>query len=136
MTTHSKRINHRPHTDPRLDPSANPACSNVDPELFFPIGRESLWPAPAVAAAKAFCKRCPVKDKCLTWALGSGQPDGILGGTTPNERKALKRKADQDAKDAAKRTLLGELLAERAGDPAALLKEFVHPPMPIAAWAE
>jgi len=137
MTTKA-RVNHVANVDrdPRMDPRNNPACANEDPELFFPVGREGLWDMALVADAREICSRCPVLVKCHDWAMESGEPNGIVAGRTPNERKALKRKADQDAKDTAQRKLLGELLAERAGDPDALLKEFVHPPMPIAAWAE
>lgn len=134
-------MNADPRLDPRLDPHNIPACRDADPELFYPLpGRNDT-----AAEAKAICNRCPVKDKCLAWAMESKQAEGILGGLTSKERKEARRAAAVEAnrRDAAaaladinRRNLLGDLLAERAGDPDALLEEFVHPPMPIAAWAE
>ena len=136
VTTKARIDQHKHNRDPRTDPQNNPACADEDPELFFPTGRESSWPANDVADAREICAGCPVLGKCLSWAMESKQAHGIVAGYTPNERQALRRKADKAAADTAQRKLLGELLAERAGDPDALLKEFVHPPMLIAAWAE
>ena len=118
------------------------ACreNNVDPETFFPTGREDQWDTALVALAKAYCNRCQIRVQCLAWANSSGQANGIWGGQTPQERAKAKRDAVRDAvrerRDAEQRTLLGDLLRERAGDPDALLKEMVHPPMLIAGWAE
>ncbi|MFF4975589.1 WhiB family transcriptional regulator [Streptomyces sp. NPDC001083] len=67
------------------------ACRSVDPDLFFPIG--STGPAlPQVEEAKAVCRRCPVRDECLCWALDTGQTIGVWGGTSENERRALRRR--------------------------------------------
>jgi WhiB family redox-sensing transcriptional regulator len=66
------------------------ACREEDPELFFPIGTSG----PAllqITEAKAVCRRCPVNSECLDWALTTGQDAGISGGTTPDERRAMKR---------------------------------------------
>jgi WhiB family redox-sensing transcriptional regulator len=62
----------------------------VDPELFFPLA--DAGPAlPRVAAAKRICAGCPVRVNCLGWALRAGEPAGIWGGTTPEERRGLRR---------------------------------------------
>jgi WhiB family transcriptional regulator, redox-sensing transcriptional regulator len=77
------------------------ACRDEDPELFFPVGTAG----PAIrqtAQAKAVCHRCPVASDCLAWALQSGQGDGIWGGMSEDERRALKRR------NARVRTRLGE----------------------------
>jgi WhiB family redox-sensing transcriptional regulator len=43
--------------------------------------------------AKAVCRRrCPVQEQCLQWALDTGQSIGVWGGTSENERRALKRR--------------------------------------------
>jgi WhiB family redox-sensing transcriptional regulator len=61
------------------------ACRGEDPELFFPI--TAAGPALAqVRSAKAICGRCPVQANCLSYALITGQHDGIWGGTTSEER--------------------------------------------------
>jgi WhiB family redox-sensing transcriptional regulator len=66
-------------------------CRNEDPELFFPVGTSG--PAMLqIAKAKAVCQRCPVRTECLNWALASGQDAGVWGGTSEDERRALKRR--------------------------------------------
>lgn len=64
-------------------------CRGADPDLFFPIGYAGPLAAQA-AAAKAICANCPVTAQCLDWALRAGEPDGIWGGTTPEERRYLR----------------------------------------------
>jgi WhiB family redox-sensing transcriptional regulator len=66
-------------------------CRTEDPDLFFPIGTSG----PALLQteqAKAVCRRCPVMQECLTWALESGQDAGVWGGLSEDERRALKRR--------------------------------------------
>jgi len=63
----------------------------VDPELFFPVS-ESGPAVRQVAAARAVCGRCPVQAPCRDWALRAGEPAGIWGGTTPEERRVLRRR--------------------------------------------
>ncbi|SBT94154.1 WhiB family transcriptional regulator, redox-sensing transcriptional regulator [Streptomyces sp. DI166] len=68
------------------------ACRREDPDLFFPIGTSG----PALiqtARAKAVCGRCPVRERCLRWALETGQAVGVWGGTSEVERLALRRRA-------------------------------------------
>ncbi len=67
------------------------ACRTEDPDLFFPIGTSG----PALLQteqAKAVCRRCPVREQCLQWALRTGQSMGVWGGTSEEERRALKRR--------------------------------------------
>ncbi|KMS74212.1 WhiB family transcriptional regulator [Streptomyces viridochromogenes] len=76
------------HGDWRMDA----VCSKEDPELFFPIG--NTGPALLqIEEAKAVCRRCPVMDQCLQWALESGQDSGVWGGLSEDERRAMKRRA-------------------------------------------
>jgi WhiB family redox-sensing transcriptional regulator len=66
-------------------------CRDEDPELFFPIG--TAGPAATqVEAAKVVCGRCSVIEDCLSWALETGQDAGVWGGTSEDERRALKRR--------------------------------------------
>ncbi|SEB74726.1 transcription factor WhiB [Streptomyces sp. 2131.1] len=68
------------------------ACRDEDPDLFFPIG--STGPALVQAEeAKAVCRRCPVQEECLRWALENNQDSGVWGGLGENERRALKRRS-------------------------------------------
>ncbi|MCF3134999.1 MULTISPECIES: WhiB family transcriptional regulator [Streptomyces] len=67
------------------------ACRRTDPDLFFPIG--TTGPSMVqVERAKAVCACCEVKERCLEWALETGQSIGIWGGTTESERRALSRR--------------------------------------------
>lgn len=74
--------------DPR-DWRHNAACRGADPEIWFPVGTEgpSQW---QVVYAKSFCAACPVAGQCLEWALANGVDDGVWGGHTAEERRALK----------------------------------------------
>jgi len=72
-------------------------CRDEDPELFFPIGNTG----PAIVQleqAKLVCRRCPVTEECLSWALESGQDAGIWGGMGEDERRALKRRGARAAR--------------------------------------
>ncbi len=65
------------------------ACLREDPELFFPIGQAG----PAVVQAeeaKRVCRRCEVRETCLSWALEAGLDHGVLGGMTEVERRSLR----------------------------------------------
>ena len=57
------------------------------PDLFF--ATQSEWHFTALA--KKACEKCPLKDPCATYAIQYKEDDGIWGGTTPGERKRLRR---------------------------------------------
>jgi WhiB family redox-sensing transcriptional regulator len=65
---------------------------DIDPEIFFPLSETGLG-ARQIAAARVVCARCPVVMHCLDWALRAGEPAGIWGGTTPDERRLLRHYA-------------------------------------------
>ncbi len=66
------------------------ACLQEDPELFFPVS--STGPAVAQAAqAKAVCRRCDVRQACLTFALQHGHVHGVWGGLDEDERRGMRR---------------------------------------------
>jgi WhiB family redox-sensing transcriptional regulator len=66
---------------PYLDDAA---CRGLDPELFYAEG------GAAVARAKSVCANCPLRPKCLEWAI-SREEFGVWGGTTARERAAIRR---------------------------------------------
>lgn len=67
------------------------ACRDVDPELFFPLGKGLVYEHRA-EQAKAVCRACPVTSDCLQWALsGPTSLEGVWGATTEDERAALIR---------------------------------------------
>ncbi|MFE2477723.1 WhiB family transcriptional regulator [Streptomyces sp. NPDC059389] len=73
------------------------ACREEAPDLFFPIG--SSGPALLqIEEAKAVCRRCPVLERCLEWALEGGMDMGVCGGLTEEERRAVKRRRAREAR--------------------------------------
>jgi hypothetical protein len=68
------------------------ACLSEDPELFFPTGSDGGWKL-VIAEAKTVCRRCPVANDCLMFALDEGISDGIYGGLTEKERTSIRRRA-------------------------------------------
>jgi WhiB family transcriptional regulator, redox-sensing transcriptional regulator len=68
---------------------ASGACRWVDPELFYPVSESDAGPA------KAVCARCEVRGECLEFALSTREWEGVWGGTTGTERRALVRRRRQ-----------------------------------------
>jgi WhiB family transcriptional regulator, redox-sensing transcriptional regulator len=93
------------------------ACRGEDPELFFPV--TAAGPAlTQVFAAKAVCFRCAVRAACLSYALTTGQA-GIWGGTTQEERHAMRRWSGLPARERSARpssaSAPAHLLSNRSG---------------------
>jgi WhiB family redox-sensing transcriptional regulator len=68
------------------------ACLGEDPELFFPIGTSG----PALtdlADAQRVCATCPVRDRCLQWAVDHNVDHGVWGGLGEDQRKYLRRRS-------------------------------------------
>jgi hypothetical protein len=63
-------------------------CREVDPELFFPIGDTSYR---QIEDAKKVCAGCPIRSKCLDWALETRQDSGVWGGLSERERREIAR---------------------------------------------
>lgn len=81
---------------PGLDWRYAAACRSCDPELFFPV---STGPAaePQVTEAKAVCAQCPVRAKCLDFALRTGQAHGVWGGMSEQELRLLRGRVSRPA---------------------------------------
>ncbi|MFI2241169.1 WhiB family transcriptional regulator [Streptomyces chrestomyceticus] len=78
------------------------ACTQEDPDLFFPIG--NTGPALLqIEEAKAVCReRCPVMEICGAWALQSSEKHGVWGGMSEDDRRRTKRRvASQRSRNAA-----------------------------------
>jgi len=41
--------------------------------------------------ARRFCADCPVKTQCIEYAVVNNLRDGVWGGTTPMERRTMRR---------------------------------------------
>jgi WhiB family transcriptional regulator, redox-sensing transcriptional regulator len=65
------------------------ACLAESPELFFPISGTARGLRQAVRA-KAVCSSCPVRQRCLDYALDTRQSHGIWGGLGEEERLSLR----------------------------------------------
>jgi WhiB family redox-sensing transcriptional regulator len=65
-------------------------CKDTDPELFFPVGTtgQALL---QIDRAKEVCCECPVKVRCLDFAIETNQDSGIWGGTSEEERRQIRR---------------------------------------------
>ncbi|WP_308014158.1 WhiB family transcriptional regulator [Streptantibioticus parmotrematis] len=87
---------HAPSTAARpRDWRDSAGCRDEDPELFFPIG--NAGPALLqIDEAKAVCRRCPVMERCLQWALDTGETSGVWGGLAEAERRSMRRRASRD----------------------------------------
>jgi WhiB family redox-sensing transcriptional regulator len=78
------------------------ACRDADPELFFPIGTAGPT-LRQIGEAKRICRACPAHTQCLAWALDNRVTDGVWGGTTEDERRAirsLRRRMSTNQQDA------------------------------------
>src|ERR1700745_817556 len=64
------------------------ACRDADPDLFFPVGTTGSA-LRQIRQAKRICRTCPAQTQCLAWALDNGVTDGVWGGTTEDERRAI-----------------------------------------------
>lgn len=72
--------------------SVSAACRSTDAVHFFaPLGEPREQRARREHAARALCRRCPVEDDCLEYALRVQEPYGIWGGRTELERRRLLR---------------------------------------------
>lgn len=84
-------------TDGRLQPTAeevfswrsSAACSGLPHSIFFPAGEAT---EEDVAYAKEICGICPVTEDCLEFAFETNQRSGVWGGTSEEDRRALRRK--------------------------------------------
>ena len=68
-------------------------CKDLDTDIFFP---EDYGDEVAVAKAKNICNSCWIQTSCLSFAMY--EKEGIWGGTTPSERKKLRRKKVQSVR--------------------------------------
>ena len=100
---------HASRTPPALRTVSEPpnwrddaACRYADPDLFFPVG--TTGPAAnQIDAAKQICHSCHTRMPCLAWALDHAVSSGVWGGTTEEERRALRadllRQPDRRARE-------------------------------------
>lgn len=57
----------------------------MDPEVWFPTAG-----APT-RTAKKICRKCPVREECLQYALDNKEAYGVWGGHDVRERKKMQK---------------------------------------------
>jgi WhiB family redox-sensing transcriptional regulator len=65
------------------DEALQALCAQADPEAFFPEKGGSN------ADAKRICARCPIRLRCLEVAIANNYSDGVWGGLSPRQRRAI-----------------------------------------------
>jgi WhiB family redox-sensing transcriptional regulator len=58
-------------------------CAQVDSDLFFPEHGMNI------SEARTICRGCPVRERCLEYALENREKYGVWGATTERERRKL-----------------------------------------------
>lgn len=54
---------------------------------------EAWWEKDLADEAKALCRQCPVRKRCLEYALAADERYGVWGARDPDERRAVRRRA-------------------------------------------
>jgi hypothetical protein len=72
---------------PKFDGSQ--ACTQVDPELFFP--EDSNQSRRQMPVIRNMCNACKFKDPCLEYAVKHSELVGIWAATTEKERRFIRR---------------------------------------------
>jgi WhiB family redox-sensing transcriptional regulator len=69
------------------------ACRGAGPDLFFLEDTPEAKPINhiKVAEARSICAQCKVQKECLDFAVQNNITSGIWAGTTPMQRKVLRR---------------------------------------------
>ncbi len=62
------------------------ACRGKGTDLWFTV------PGRSVAEGRLICEGCPVREKCLRYAMSNYIDHGMWGGLSENQRRALRRK--------------------------------------------
>lgn len=61
------------------------ACVGADWRIFFPEKGTSQ------AEARSYCLVCPVRQRCLDFALANNEDTGIWGGKSTRQRRTMRR---------------------------------------------
>ena len=81
-----------PATTEEWDWQLRAACRGMDWEWFFPPDREQAKARSArISKAKAICAHCPAIIACRDYALRNGEPFGVWGGLSEDDRDRLTR---------------------------------------------
>lgn len=82
----------RPRRGP-LGAAAGMICSDLLDDTFWPDPADTV----GIAAAKAICEQCPMREPCLDEAMSElDWSDSVRGGLTGAERRTLARDSRRD----------------------------------------
>ena len=87
------------------------ACTQADPEIFFPAPGDEV----GEAKAKAVCRACPARSECLAYAVVYRIEDGVWGGASEEERRAIR--AVPNRRDPGEHLYLILPITEQVGGP-------------------
>jgi hypothetical protein len=71
---------------PFLHHDARPLCATADPEDWFRERAGSYADRPF-----NICRQCPIVMDCLNWAIDNDERWGIWGGTSPEDRRDIRK---------------------------------------------
>ncbi|MFJ8049858.1 WhiB family transcriptional regulator [Streptomyces luteogriseus] len=74
---------------PNLDWLEHAACAGMDPRAFFSIGNHARA---QVNSARKVCATCPVREQCASWAIETGESNGVWGGMSQQELRKKRRR--------------------------------------------
>lgn len=77
------------HEYPDFTGKGQAPCTESQLDTFFPEKEDGDYNR-RTRVAKAVCHTCPYMAECLEWAM-KYEEFGVWGGTTPEDRKTLKR---------------------------------------------
>jgi len=81
-----------PATTDEWDWQLQAACRGMDGEWFFPPDREQAKARSSrISKAKAVCAHCPALIPCRDFALDNGEPFGVWGGLSEDDRERVTR---------------------------------------------
>jgi WhiB family redox-sensing transcriptional regulator len=103
------------------------ACRDADPDLFFPIGTTGTA-LRQIDEAKRICRVCPAQIRCLSWALDNGVTDGVWGGTTPDERRAIRSLPDE--RPPARKTTMTRAITQQSTENMEYVRRLLHQKQP------
>jgi hypothetical protein len=91
--------------EPITPPIGPAACATHDPRRFASPQRQQaafdgnpINPVDDYKAARAICRECPLLAACRRYAEGSGEEHTFLGGSSPDQRRARRRKQAEIAR--------------------------------------
>lgn len=67
-------------------------CASADPEAWFPPKGSSTREAKRVCRGQRGYAACPVRQRCLEYALAHDERFGVWGGLSEGERGKLRKK--------------------------------------------